>query len=104
MAHRNPGMTHIFQRHPTYTRTVEGVKYLVFGRAFRRFRPCVEAFNHCRPFICVDGTFLTRKFKGTLLVVISCDTENRMVPLAFALMETEDNVNWNLFMHTLGLR
>ena len=93
MAYRNPGMTHLLQRHPTNTRTVKGVKYPVFGRAFWCFRPCVEAFKHCRPFLCVDGTFLTGKFKGTLLVAISCDADNRLVPLAFALVEKEDNSN-----------
>ena len=50
MAYRNPGMTHLLQRHPTYTRMVKGVKYPVFGRAFWCFLPCVEAFKHCRPF------------------------------------------------------
>lgn len=99
MAHRNPGMTHIVQPHPIETRTVEGVKYQVFRRAFWCFRPCVEAFKHCRPFLCVDGTFLTGKFRGTLLVAISCDADNRLVPLAFALVEKEDNVSWNWFMH-----
>ena len=94
MAYRNPGMTHLLQRHPTNTRTVKGVKYPVFGRAFWCFRPCVEAFKHCRPFLCVDVTFLTGKFKGTLFVAISCDADNRLVPLAFALVEKEDNISW----------
>jgi hypothetical protein len=99
MAHRNPGMLHIFQRHPTYTHTIKGVKYPVFGRAFWCFLPCVEAFKHCRPFLCIDGTFLTGNFKGTLIVAISCDADNRLVPLAFALVEKEDNVKWKFFMH-----
>ena len=101
MSHRNPGMMHVVQAHPTFTRTIKGVKYPVFGRAFWCFRPCVEAFKHCRPFLCVDGTFLTGKFKGTLLVAISCDADNRLVPLAFALVTGEDTNNWSWFMHLL---
>ena len=31
MAHRNHGMTHVVQPHPTYSRMVKGVKYPVFG-------------------------------------------------------------------------
>ena len=101
MAYRNPGMTNVVQPHPTYTRTVEDVKYPVSGRAFWCFRPCVEAFKHCRPFLSVDGTFLTGKFKGSLLVAISCDADNRLVPLAFALVTGEDTNNWSWFMHLL---
>ena len=100
MAHRNPGMMHVVQPHPTYTCTVKGVKYPVFVRAFWCFRPCVEAFKHCRPFLSIDDTFLTRKFKGTLLVAISYDADNRLVLLAFALVTGEDK-NWSWFMHLL---
>jgi hypothetical protein len=61
----------------------------------------VRAFEHCRPIICVDGTFLTGQFKGTLLVAIANDGQNRLVPLAFALVEVENNDNWEWFFHIL---
>jgi hypothetical protein len=32
----------------------------------------------------IDGTFLLGKYKGTLLVAISCDADNALVPLTFA--------------------
>jgi hypothetical protein len=38
----------------------------------------------------IDGTFLFSKYKGTLLVAISCDADNALVPLAFALVEREN--------------
>ena len=46
----------------------------------------VEAFRHCRPVLSIDGTFLLGKYMGTLLVAIACDTDNALVPLAFALV------------------
>ena len=51
----------------------------------------MSAFEHCRPVISVDGTFLTGPYMGTLLVAIGNDANNRLVPLAFALVEAENN-------------
>jgi hypothetical protein len=50
----------------------------------------VEAFRHCRPIFSIDGTFLIGKYQGTLLIAISCDA-NKLVPLALALVEKENN-------------
>jgi hypothetical protein len=47
----------------------------------------VAGFVHCRPIISVDDTFLTGKYKGTLMAAISMTTKNQLLPLAFALME-----------------
>jgi hypothetical protein len=42
--------------------------------------------------------FLIGKYKGTLLVAISCDADNALVSLAFALVEREnsDSCSWFL--------
>jgi hypothetical protein len=39
----------------------------------------------------IDGTFLIGKYQGTLLIAIGCDANNMLVPLAFALVEKENN-------------
>jgi hypothetical protein len=51
----------------------------------------VAGFAHCRPIISVDDTFLTEKYKGTLMVAIGMTAENQVLPLAFALVEGENN-------------
>jgi hypothetical protein len=51
----------------------------------------VAGFTHYRPIISIDGTFLTRKYKGTLMVVVGMIAENQLLPLAFALVEGENN-------------
>jgi hypothetical protein len=51
------------------------------------FSQCIETFKHCRSVLSIDGTFLLGKYKGTLLVAISCDADNTLVPLVFALVE-----------------
>jgi hypothetical protein len=60
----------------------------------------VAGFAHCRPAISVDGTFLTGKYKCTFMVAIGKTAENQLLPLAFALVEGENNKSWKWF-HSL---
>uniref|UniRef100_K3XS37 SWIM-type domain-containing protein n=1 Tax=Setaria italica TaxID=4555 RepID=K3XS37_SETIT len=80
----------------------------IFERVFWCFPQSVEAFRHCRPVFSIDGTFLIGKYRGTLLIAISCDANNMLVPLAFALVERENNDSWGWFLrlvriHVVGL-
>jgi hypothetical protein len=75
----------------------------IFFRAFWCFPQCVEAFRHCRPVLSIDGTFLVGKYRGTLLIAISCDTNNKLVPLAFALVERENNDSWGWFLRLVRI-
>jgi hypothetical protein len=99
MAARNPGTYHVVEPLGTKTRTMKGESVRVFGRAFWAFGPSIRAFKHCRPVISIDGTFLTGRFKGTMLVAIAHDAANQLLPLAFALVTVENNDNWEWFMH-----
>jgi hypothetical protein len=58
----------------------------------------VADFTNYRPIISVDGTFLTTKYKGTLMVAIGMTVENQLLPLAFALVEGENNESWSWFL------
>jgi hypothetical protein len=55
----------------------------------------VAGFAHCRPIVSVDATFLTGKYKGTLMVAIGMTAENQLLPLAFTLVEGENNESWS---------
>uniref|UniRef100_K3XRI6 Zinc finger PMZ-type domain-containing protein n=1 Tax=Setaria italica TaxID=4555 RepID=K3XRI6_SETIT len=84
-----------------------GVLKHILQRVFWCFPQCSEAFQYCRPVILVDGTFLTGKYKGTLIMAVGVDPEQQLVPLAFALTESENNESWSWFMklvwlHVLG--
>jgi hypothetical protein len=70
----------------------------VFQRAFWCFAQCVEAFRHMRPVFSINGTFLTGKYQGTLLIAIGIDAEKSLVPLAFALVEKENKGSWAWFL------
>ena len=55
---------------------------------------CVKAFQYCLPMLCIDGTFLTRKYKGTILTAIGVVFNNQIVPVAFAFVESENTESW----------
>uniref|UniRef100_K3YL30 SWIM-type domain-containing protein n=1 Tax=Setaria italica TaxID=4555 RepID=K3YL30_SETIT len=75
----------------------------IFGRAFWCFPQSVEVFRHCCPVFSIDGTFLISKYRGTLLIAISCDANNMLVPLAFALVERENNDSWGWFLRLVRI-
>ena len=47
--------------------------------------------------ICIDGTFLTGRYKGQILTTIGVDCNNQIVPLAFAFVENENLDSWYWF-------
>ncbi|XP_072086577.1 uncharacterized protein [Arachis hypogaea] len=49
----------------------------------------------------VDGTHLYGKYKGALLVAVSQDGNNNIVPIAFALVEGETSDAWFFFLRHL---
>jgi hypothetical protein len=48
----------------------------VLQRAFLALGLAIAAFKHCQPVICIDGTFLTGKYKGTILTAVAADGNN----------------------------
>jgi transposase-like protein len=58
----------------------------------------VAGFTRCRPIISVDATILTIKYNGTLMVAVGITVENRLIPLALALVEGENNESWSWFL------
>jgi MULE transposase domain len=72
-----------------------------FRRAFWAFRPCIDAFPHLKPIVQVDGTFLTGRYKHTLLIACSQDGDRKIVPLAFAIVESEKGSAWKWFLQRL---
>jgi hypothetical protein len=76
----------------------KGRYYPVLKRVFWCFLQCVVGFAHCRPIISVDVTFLTGKYKGTLMITVGMTAENQLLPLTFALVEGENNESWSWFL------
>jgi len=69
----------------------------VFDRAFWAFGPCIIGFLYCRSMLCIDGTHLYGKYKGTLLVATVVDAYDSLFPLAYAIVEFESCDSWGWF-------
>ncbi|CAM8896524.1 unnamed protein product [Rhodiola kirilowii] len=68
------------------------------NRIFWAFSECILAFNHCRPILSINGMHLYGKYNAKLLIAIGLDANNHILPLAFALVERENNSSWKWFM------
>ncbi|CAA7015810.1 unnamed protein product [Microthlaspi erraticum] len=57
--------------------------------------------SYLRRVIVVDGTHLTGKYGGALLVAAGQDANFQIFPLAFAVVDGEDNESWEWFFNKL---
>ena len=57
----------------------------------------INGWKHCIPIIVVDGTFLKSKFGGTLLSATTQDALGKIFPLAFAIVDFENDASWEWF-------
>ncbi|KAF7810963.1 uncharacterized protein G2W53_031939 [Senna tora] len=81
----------------------------VFRRVFWAYQQSIQGFEHVKPIVQVDGTFLYGKYKGALLMATSQDGDRKCFPLAFALVEGETGEAWHFFLrhlraHVVGTR
>jgi len=71
-----------------------------FRRMFFALKPCLDGFlNGCRPYLAVDSTFLTGRFKGQLATASAVDGHNWLYPVCFGVFDSETNDNWIWFMN-----
>ncbi|XP_056847493.1 uncharacterized protein LOC130498141 [Raphanus sativus] len=73
---------------------------------FDRIYICFEAQraawkSTCRPIIGLDGAFLKWDVKGQLIAAVGRDGDNRIVPIAWAVVEIENDINWAWFVNHL---
>ncbi|XP_073318108.1 uncharacterized protein [Primulina huaijiensis] len=69
---------------------------------FWAFRPCVDGFRHCRKIISIDGTHLYTKYKHKMLIAVTLDANNQVLPLPFAIVDEETSDFWKWFLENLG--
>jgi hypothetical protein len=93
----NPGSYYDIKAHDHVSRLGKQV----LQRAFLALGPAIAAFKHCRLVICIDGTFLTRKYKGTILTAMAADGNNQLLTLAIAFAEEENGDSWYWFLERL---
>lgn len=74
----------------------------IFERMFISFKAQIDGFKAgCRPFIGVDGTHVKLPNGAQILAATGRDAHNNMYPIAFALVESENNNSWEWFLNCL---
>ncbi|CAN6178917.1 unnamed protein product, partial [Urochloa humidicola] len=75
-----------------------------FSRMFVALKPCIDGFkNGCRPYLGIDSTALTGRWKGQLASAIGVDGHNWMFPVAYGVFGSETEANWGWFMSKLAM-
>uniref|UniRef100_A0A1D1YJ79 Protein FAR-RED IMPAIRED RESPONSE 1 n=1 Tax=Anthurium amnicola TaxID=1678845 RepID=A0A1D1YJ79_9ARAE len=73
-----------------------------FRRLFISFYASIYGFvNACRPLIGLDRTLLKSKYLGTLLLASGFDGDGALFPLAFGVVDEENDENWIWFLSEL---
>ncbi|KAI3919065.1 hypothetical protein MKW98_016618, partial [Papaver atlanticum] len=69
---------------------------------FFRLGACLHGFKTwCRPAFVVDGTYLYGDGHGVLLSAVGFDTNDQIFPIAFAIVDSENNESYEWFMQQL---
>ncbi|WOG99912.1 hypothetical protein DCAR_0519268 [Daucus carota subsp. sativus] len=67
------------------------------------FKPMIDGWQHARPVISIDGTFLKGRYNEKLLIAMGFDSNNQQYPLAYALVNEETTINWSWFLYHLRI-
>ncbi|XP_030478330.2 uncharacterized protein LOC115695405 [Cannabis sativa] len=69
-----------------------------FKYCFFSLGACRRGFSFCRPVISIDGTCLETKYGGIMLCVVTLDANNQLFPIAFGIVDSENNDSWTYFL------
>ncbi|XP_024006412.1 uncharacterized protein LOC112082929 [Eutrema salsugineum] len=70
--------------------------FISFGKSIRGF------YQAIRRVIVVDGTFLKGKYKGVLLIATALDGNSNLYPIAFGVVDSENDLSWEWFLRQLN--
>jgi MULE transposase domain len=73
-----------------------------FNKVFVALKSCIDGFVYgCRPYLGIDLTHLTGKYKGQLAAACGVDGHNWLYPVAYGVFDLETTENWKWFMTQL---
>lgn len=101
---QSPGVyTHLATSifNPENPENAEDEEAIYFKRVFICPRASRISFQYTRPYIAVDGTFKKGLFKETLLLAVTVDADGGYLPLAWAVVESENTSSWSYFFFHL---
>ncbi|XP_019257877.1 PREDICTED: uncharacterized protein LOC109236114 [Nicotiana attenuata] len=68
-----------------------------FLYAFVALCTSISGWQHCRPVVVVDGTFLKSAYRGIMLTASTMDAAGTILPLAYAVVDSENDASWKWF-------
>ncbi|KAM6595907.1 hypothetical protein CsatA_006431 [Cannabis sativa] len=68
-----------------------------FKYAFVALNAAIKGWPNCKPIIVVDGTFLKAAYGGTLLTANTQDAESKIFPLAYCIVDSENDKSWEWY-------
>ncbi|TYK10904.1 uncharacterized protein E5676_scaffold231G00820 [Cucumis melo var. makuwa] len=68
---------------------------------FMALAASIDAWNYCVPVISVDGVAMKKKYLGTLISACTIDGNSQIVPLAFIVIDLENDLSWSWFFRNL---
>ncbi|XP_075092348.1 uncharacterized protein LOC107768335 [Nicotiana tabacum] len=68
-----------------------------FLYAFVALCTSINGWQHCRPVIVVNGTFLKSAYRGIMLTESTMDAAGTILPLAYAVVDSENDASWKWF-------
>ncbi|XP_016579197.2 uncharacterized protein LOC107876893 [Capsicum annuum] len=68
---------------------------------FMGFGDSICGYAHMRKVVIVDGTHLSDKYEGVLLSILTQDTQNHIYPLAYCVVDKENDASWGFFFDML---
>ncbi|KAK4256526.1 hypothetical protein QN277_006237 [Acacia crassicarpa] len=73
-----------------------------FHRLFVSFHASISGFQQgCRPLLFLASSFLNTKYQGELLTAMAADGDDRVFPVAFGVVDSENEENWHWFLQEL---
>ncbi|CAL9011873.1 unnamed protein product [Prunus brigantina] len=73
-----------------------------FQRIFICFKASIDDFQWCRHMLFIDGTFVTNKYKDTLLGATGKNGNKEVFPFTFAIVFGEIVDNWRWFLQRIS--
>ncbi|XP_033512798.2 uncharacterized protein [Nicotiana tomentosiformis] len=96
LQHMNPG-TFVEWKHD---RSPDFLQNL-FRYVFWAFKPSIDGFVHCRPFISIDGIHMCGKYDMKMLIAVGVDANGQIFLIAFAICANESQETWTWFINHL---
>lgn len=72
-----------------------------FKRVFIAYGACATGLAHCRPLLGLDGTHLKTRYQGILLTAVAVDANGQLFPVAYAVVNAENDDNWLWMLNVL---